>query len=136
MYEVYQATDINTALDILEFKITRALNIVAPMRRVTTRPHYAKWLTPALQIKIKRRNVMRKRAETLRKREDWSVFKAYQKVLAKELWDARLTSFKCDMDERDAKKRWKVVKQHAGLPSKTGRTTLSWSLTGRRSLIP
>ena len=110
MYEVYQATDIDTALDILEFKITRALNIVAPMRRVTTRPHYAKWLTPALQIKIKRRNAMRKRAETSRKREDWAVFKAYQKVLAKELWDARLTSFKCDMDKRDAKKRWKVVK--------------------------
>ena len=75
-------------------------------------------------------------AETSRKREDWAVFKAYQKVLAKELWDARLTSFKCDMDKRDAKKRWKVVKQHAGLPSKTGENSIELVIDGEKITDP
>ena len=53
VYEVYQAPNINEALDTLEFKVVRTLNIVAPLKRITTRPHYAKWLTEELKIKIK-----------------------------------------------------------------------------------
>ena len=33
VYEIYQATDIDEVLDIFEFKVVRALNIVAPMSR-------------------------------------------------------------------------------------------------------
>ena len=132
VYEIYQATDINEVLDIFEFKVVRALNIVAPMRRVTTRDHYAKWVTPQLAVKIKRRNAMRKRAEVSKKIEDWNVFKAYQKVLAKELREARLEDFKADTNVRDAKKRWKAVRKHAGLPSKVGDNHIELEVDGEK----
>ena len=132
IYEVYQAPDINTAMDILEFKIVRTLNIVAPIKRVTPREKYAKWLTPELQVKVKRRNAMRKKAEETKKMEDWNVFKGYQRVLAKELRAARQADFKADMDVKDAKQRWKVVRQHAGFKNKTGENNIELVVDGEK----
>ena len=118
IYEVYQAPNVNAAVDTLEFKVVRTLNIVAPMKRITTRPHYAKWLTEELKIKIKRRNAMRLRAERSKKMEDWTVFKNFQKVLSKQLREARQASFVADMDVKCAKQRWKAVRKHTGINEK------------------
>ena len=118
IYEVYRAADVNEALAILEFKIIRALNIVAPMKRVKTREHYAKWLTPELLIKIKRRNAMRRRAEKSKDKKDWKIFKDYQKVLSKQLREARHEDLKADLSVRNSKDRWKAVRLHANIGKK------------------
>ena len=118
IYEVYQADDIDEALACLEFKINRTLNVVAPLKRVTTRAHYAQWMTPELKLKVARRNLMRKRAEESKEHADWMVFKGYQKVLSKELREARMNSFKEAMDVKDAKQRWRVVKEQTGITKK------------------
>ena len=120
LYEIYQEETVDGTLDCLEFKVMRTLNIVAPEVTCVTRPHYARWMTPELKVKVSRRNAMRKKAETTRKVEDWKIFKGYQKVLMKEMREARQNSFKEDMDVKCAKKRWKIVKQHAGLGKKQG----------------
>ena len=70
VYEIYHATNINEVLDILEFKIVRALNIVAHITKVTKKKHYAKWLMPVLLVKIRRRNKMRKKAIETKKKEE------------------------------------------------------------------
>ena len=118
IYEVYQADDVDEALACLEFKINRTLNVVAPIRRVITRAHYAQWMTPELKLKVSRRNAMRKKAEESKDKADWLVFKGYQKVLSKELREARQNSFKEAMDVKDSKQRWKVVKEQAGITKK------------------
>ena len=118
IYEIYRANDVNEALACLEFKVIRALNIVAPVKRVVTRAHYAKWMTPELQIKIKRRNAMRVRAEKSKSKDDWKVFKNFQKVLSKQLREARHADLKADMDVRDSKTRWKAVQRHSGIGKK------------------
>ena len=93
----------------------KALNVVAPMKRVQTRSHYAKWLTEELRLKIQRRNVMRLRAERTRDKADWKVFRDYRKVLSKQLRDARLADLKADMDVRDSMERWRNIKKHSNL---------------------
>ena len=71
VYEVYKAENVNEALGALEFKILRALNIVAPEKRIRPTEKYAKWMTPELLIKVKRRNAMRLKAEKSRNDADW-----------------------------------------------------------------
>ena len=119
-----RAETVDEALDCLEFKIVRALNIVAPITRVRTQEHYAKWMTPELQEKILRRNAMRKKAETTRLKEDWMVHRNYQRNLSKELREARMADFKKDMDVKDPKQRWNAVKRNAGMCSKEGESTI------------
>ena len=122
IHEVYQAEEVDDALGCLEFKILRTMNIVCPLRRVTTRAHYARWMTSELKLKVKRRNQMRKKAEDSMDKADWKVWKDYQKVLNKEMRDARLNFFKEEMDTKDSKKRWKVVKETAGIDGKREET--------------
>ena len=122
VYEIYRAPDVDEALDCLEFKIIRAANIVAPERRIRTRENYAKWMTPELQLKTKRRNAMRLRAEKSKKPEDWHTFKVFQKELNKELRRAREDDLKNDLDIKDGKTRWKRIRAHAKLKSKKGNT--------------
>ena len=114
-----------------EQKQTKALNVVAPLKRVQTREHYAKWLTPELSVKIQRRNAMRKRAERTGIKADWRVFKDYRKVLSKELRDARLADLKADMDTRDSKERWKHVKNHARLAQKRQEEDIELEVEGK-----
>ena len=53
IHEVYRAPNINEALRCLEFKMLRAVNIVAPEKQIRTKDNYAKWMTPELQLKTK-----------------------------------------------------------------------------------
>ena len=62
--EIFREPDPNRALAILEFKITLVLDLVAPVRKVTTHEKYSPWLTESLKYRILRRNDLRSKAIT------------------------------------------------------------------------
>ena len=130
IYEVYKAEDVNEALACLEFKIIRALNICAPVKRVKTREHYAAWLTPELMVKVKRRNAMRRRAEKSKLKEDWKIFKEFQKSLSKQLRAARQQFLKAELDVRNPKERWRAVQKHARIGKKKGEQEIELEVDG------
>ena len=118
------------ALAALEFKVIKSLNVVAPMKRVQTRSHYAKWLTEELRLKIKRRNAMRMRAERTMDKADWKVFRDYRKVLSKQLREARQADLKADMDVKDSKERWRNIKRHSNLGVKKAEEDIELEIDG------
>ena len=130
IYEVYRALDVNEALACLEFKIIRALNVVAPVKRVKTREHYAAWLTPELLVKIKRRNAMRKRAEKSKLKEDWKIFKDFQKTLSKLLRSTRQEYLKGELSVKNSKERWRAVQKHARIGKKKGEQEIELEVDG------
>ena len=105
------------AVASLEQKVVKTLNVVAPLRRVQTRSHYAKWLTDDLKLKIKCRNAMRLRAERTGEKADWNFYKSYKKTLSKQLREANQADLIADLDFKDSKERWHNVKKHSNMGS-------------------
>lgn len=134
--EIYRADNINEALRCLEFKMLRAANIVAPERRVRTQEYYAKWMTAELQLKVKKRNALRLRAEKSKLQEHWYAFKEYQRTLCKELRTAREEDLKADMDVKNAKVRWQRVRQHTKLNKKAKSQDIELNLDGEKVSEP
>ena len=120
VHEIYQAQNIHDSVWLLESKIISTLNVVAPEKKVQTRENYAKWITPELEVKIKHRNNLRKKAVKTKMQEHWMTFKECQKGLNKELRKAREDDLRADMDVKNAKLRWKRVKTHAKIGRKGG----------------
>ena len=118
IHEVYNASNVNEALSKLNSKILRALNVVAPEKKVITSEKHAKWMTPEILVKIRERNALRRAAEESKVKEDWKLFKDCQKTLMKEMRTAKQEDFKTDMDVKNSKVRWARVKTHAKLSRK------------------
>ena len=130
IHEVYRAPNINEALRCLEFKMLRAVNIVAPERQIRTREKYAKWMTPELLIKTKKRNALRIRAEKSKLQEHWVAFREYQRELNKELRKAREEDLKADLDIKNSKTRWQRVRKHAGIIKKAKSNEIELNIDG------
>ena len=76
---VYQAREVNKAVELLEFAINRALDIVAPLKKIQTRINYAPWMTEEILSKLKLRDTARKKAIQTGDPEDWEDFKFLRK---------------------------------------------------------
>ena len=117
IHEIYHSETVDDAVASLEQKVVKTLNVVAPLRRVQTRSHYAKWLTDDLKLKIKCRNAMRLRAERTGEKADWNFYKSYKKTLSKQLREANQADLIADLDFKDSKERWHNVKKHSNMGS-------------------
>lgn len=109
--EVYKCQDVDLCLDILEWKILRPLNKLAPEKMVTTSEKYAPWMTPELKKEARIRNKMRRDAVKSGKKEEWAAFKAFQKDLNKRKIDAKNVFYKEDLQEGDCKQKWAKVQR-------------------------
>ena len=74
--ELYLATDVNQAVQLLSDKITFILDTMAPLRTVQIRTRYAAWLSKETINLMKERDNLQKKAAESRKREDWVQFKS------------------------------------------------------------
>ena len=103
--EVYKYQEVDLCLDILEWKILRPLNKLAPERQITTTDKYAPWMTAELKQEAKVRNKMRKDALESGKKEDWVAFKDFQKdlngrkIMAKMIYHWRPIVLNCCMSK-------------------------------------
>ena len=109
--EVYKCNDPDLCLDILEFKILRPLNRLAPEKTITTSQKFAPWMTPDLCKKARIRNKMRRDALKSGDSAAWAEFKEYQRNLNKEKTAAKTCYYAADLQEGDSKQRWAKVQR-------------------------
>ena len=115
IYEVYKCKEVDLCLDILENKILRALNKVAPEKTVTTRENHAPWMTPELKKAARKRDKMRLKAvrekDKEKRKQLWLEFKTFQKevngrkVKAKNFWISK------DLQEGSCKEKWAKIQR-------------------------
>ena len=109
--EVYNCHDPDTCLEILEFKIKRVMNRLAPERIITTRPNYAPWMTPDLKKELTRRDKLRRKAVKSKKKEDWALFKLAQREVSKKKIEAKNSYIMRDLETGSSKEKWSKIQR-------------------------
>ena len=115
IYEVYKCNEPDLCLDILEFKILRPLNKVAPEKLITTRENHAPWMTKRLKEEVRVRDKMRrdylKERDSEKRKEKFRKWKEYQRDLAKRKVEAKVTYLKNDLQVGSCKEKWAKIQR-------------------------
>ena len=74
-WDVYSSEDVETATEIFTNKITRILDVMAPIRTFQVRKNYAPWLSPNLKAEMEMRDQAQSFAQETKSKEDWGKFK-------------------------------------------------------------
>ena len=115
IYEVYKCQEVDLCLDILENKILRALNKVAPEKMVTTRENHAPWMTSDLKKAARKRDKMRHKAvkekDKEKRKQLWAEFKAFQKQVNSQKIEAKNSYICKDLQEGSCKEKWAKIQK-------------------------
>ena len=112
--------DPSEALRIWEHKLHLALEDVAPLKRVTTRPKRNPWMTKELRDMCEERDLMRKEAGLWRTREAKTRYREFRNKVTYALKKARFDWRRDHLTVEDSKKWWGRVKRLAGMVKATG----------------
>ena len=74
-FDVYSATDVNTAVKVLTDKITRALDKYAPVRTIQVRSRYAPWISDLTKRVMVERDLAQQAAVASQDPNKWREFK-------------------------------------------------------------
>ena len=105
------------ALRIWEYKVHRALDIVAPPQQVTTKPNYNPWFTKELRLLCDERDQRRREADLWGTREAINRYKKFRNSVNNRVKKARFDWKKEHLSTEDSKKMWARVKKVAGMTS-------------------
>ena len=73
--DVYLCDKVNQAVELMSTKITRILDIMAPIRTVQVRTNYFPWLSQETKNMMSERDSLQSRAAKTKSAEDWKRFK-------------------------------------------------------------
>ena len=123
--DIFEETnDPSEAVRIWEHKMHLALEKVAPLRRITTRPKHNKWLTKELKEMCDQRDLMRREAKLWKTPESISRYKTYRNLVTNRLKKAKFDWRRDHLTVDDSKKWWGRVKKLAGLSKVKGEDML------------
>ena len=74
-FEVYMTEDTESAVRIVTEKLTTILDVMAPIKTIQNRTHYAPWLSKGTKEKIKQRNAAQRKAARTNLESDWADYK-------------------------------------------------------------
>ena len=74
-WEIYQADNVDIAVQLFSEKLTGILDRLAPVKTIQTRTRYAPWLSKATKQLIEQRDQAQTNAASSRNQEDWEQFK-------------------------------------------------------------
>ena len=115
IWEVYKCREVDLCLDILEFKILRPLNKLAPEKQITTRENHAPWMTSDLKKEVRKRDKMRKEAlrekDKEKRKKAWEKFKEFRDQLSKKKITAKLNYYREDLQTGTCKEKWAKVQR-------------------------
>ena len=74
-FEVYMTEDTESAVNMVTKKLTAIIDVLAPIKTIQTRTHYAPWLSKATKKKINERNSAQKKAARTNLESDWKEYK-------------------------------------------------------------
>ena len=113
--DIFLERDPSEALRIWEYKVHRALDILAPPQQVTTKPNYNPWFTKELRVLCEERDQRRKEADLWGTRETLNRYKQYRNMVNNKIKKARFDWKKEHLSTDDSKKMWARVKKVAGM---------------------
>ena len=117
--DIYREKDPSEALKIWEYKVHRALDILAPPQQLTTKPNYNPWFTRELRELCDERDTRRKEAELWGTREALIRYKTFRNMVNNKLKKARFDWRKEHLSISDSKKMWARIKKAAGMTKLT-----------------
>ena len=114
--EVLAITNIDEASELLVYKITKVLDMMAPVRTVQSRANYAPWLSKATKDLQNRRNAAQRTAAQTDSPDDWREFRSLRnQVTAKLRADKReWERGKLNDKENTSTEIWAKVKSWLG----------------------
>ena len=118
--DIFDEEDPSEAVKIWEHKMHLALEKVAPLRRITTRPRHNKWLTKELREMCDQRDLMRREAKLWRTPESITRYKTFRNYVTNALKKAKFDWRRDHLTVEDSKKWWGRVKKLAGLSKVKG----------------
>ena len=122
--EIFACTDVNAATELMTDKITKVLDLMAPVKKFQTRKKYAPWLSKETkELKLKREAAQAKAAESGNP-EDWRIFRSIRN---------QVTS-KCREDKRKWEKRKLAAKENS--PTDIWKTVKGWLGWGTSATPP
>ena len=114
--EVLAITNVDEASELLVYKITKVLDMMAPVRTVQSRANYAPWLSKATKDLQNRRNAAQRTAAQTDSPDDWREFRSLRnQVTAKLRADKReWEKGKLSDKENTSTEIWAKVKSWLG----------------------
>ena len=116
--DIFLEKDPTIALEILEYKIHRALDQIAPEITIRTKPNYSPWFKSEHRKLVEERDYLKKQANLYGTKEAEKAFKKMRNKVSNVLKKARFDWHRENLMVDDAKKMWDRVKKLAGM-SKT-----------------
>ena len=117
--DVYLCEDVDRAVNLVAGKLNRILDIMAPVKIIQVRTHYAPWMSLETKERIKKRNRAQRKAAETQNSEDWEIYKKLRNSITstlkqekKEWQEKKLESF-----GNDSGSVWKNVKTWLGWSS-------------------
>ena len=128
--------DPSEVVSIWEHKMLVALEMVAPLQRVTTKPRKNDWFTKEHKEMCKNRDLMKKEADLYRTREAKNRYKVYRNQVTNKLKKAKFDWTRDHLTVDDSKKWWGRVKRLAGLVKADGEDMVIRTEDGRELTKP
>ena len=110
--------EVGSKVRILVEKVTRILDMLAPVRKINITKRHAKYLNKELIDQIKERDELRRVAERSRNEEDWQRFKVYRNQLRGRLKVAKKKYLSDEIIKADSKDMWRILRESSGLQTK------------------
>ena len=128
LWEIYQCSDADTALELLSNSLTQILDMMAPIRTIQIRENYAPWLSSETKIKMAERDNAKKIASETNCEEHWILYRRLRntvnRVLRKEKHNWQKDKLKKFEEDSDCKQIWRSVK-----------SCLNWTTSGTPSQL-
>ena len=111
-WDLYQATDVSIALNILTKKLTKILDKMAPIRKIQVRTRFAPWLSSSTKEKMSHRDELQEQARQTKNPEDWNLYKKSRNKVNSILKNEKSKCQKSKLQSCDKNpgQTWKYVK--------------------------
>ena len=127
----WKSTDVNEALEILEFKIMWVLNKLAPVRKITTTENHAPWHNDELKSMVERKREMRRLLMRIDSIVDKVEYAAYKKEVREAVVKAKKKWTEDFLNISDTSKRWARGKEMSGMEKKEKETEIKIQIDGK-----
>ena len=139
-WPVYQCDSVNRAVDLYTTALTSILDLMAPVRKVQCRQHYASWLSEETKKQMAARDEAMAKYTSTRLAEDWAVARTLRNAVTRLLRSekCRYTREKvrrCE-EQQDSRKLWQNIRSYIGWGGTGGAPSMLTNTAGQLTTSP
>ena len=115
LWEIFTEADVDTAVQKLNTKINRVLDLLAPVKSTVIRKNFAPWINDDIKIQLRERNKLHRIAQISGNQEDWTRYKKYRNKLRNLMRNTEEDYTKNWLNQDDVKTKWSRIRNMSGL---------------------